>query len=794
MHFASIGGRPLPSSTTADVPFRVRLRRIGRREALLPLHWLYCRWQLIRPAWFSVFIVTLVVFAFLNPQTGDVLIAAAADNFKVFMLFAGLLVFAVTAWYCARANLYVDYKLLESYRPGPHRWSPPMEPKNAEGWRRQTPRLLGVAAPVFVGAIYLRHAWAPESSHRVDWLGVGSLILAVALYIAFVHRRRGDKDRFAELSETKLPKRTFKWLFALLGTVAILLSIVAFLPLVWPAAASAIPMRLGAPFLFLLSAAFWLAFGSFVLVYPTYRFRQAPSLVLVAVLWAALMNWSPWRADDHRVRDFADDPHLTNQFTSWAEGRPDIRSQFEDWIEKRGEAIKQASTHRPYPVFILAAEGGGIRAAYWTAAVLAELEDRMPGFACHVFAISGVSGGSVGAAVYAGLIADKIDRGNLDCSSLWFKPPAEPQRNDFSWLLSRATRVLEQDFLAPTLAGMLYPDLVQRFLPASWLPDRATYLESAWETAFDLRRESTAGDNSDAGAARDAAYNWMSAPFHELWRSEGGATLIPSLFLNATQVETGKRVIVSNLRLEGEGSSFGDAIDAFAPDKETREVPIRAPIRLSTAAGLSARFIYLSPPARLHNGVHVVDGGYYDNSGVLTAHDILRALDASIRANEASDCSTECKIRPVVITLVNSTFENDQTARGPQSRGWLAATFHETWAPLATVLRTRTARARHAEHDLKAELRKHVHRFGLEAGDPQADTFPLGWMLASNTLKKMRQRAGKAVCMATLLTEEGWLRRHYAWNPPAAPTGPSGPTAATAGADRWARGTRTMSC
>src|SRR5262249_28862744 len=40
----------------------------------------------------------------------------------------------------------------------------------------------------------------------------------------------------------------------------------------------------------------------------------------------------------------------------------------------------------PYPVFIIAAEGGGIYAASAAATFLAELEDCVPGFARHIFA------------------------------------------------------------------------------------------------------------------------------------------------------------------------------------------------------------------------------------------------------------------------------------------------------------------------------------------------------------------------------------------------------------------------
>ncbi|MFX7866411.1 hypothetical protein ABTK37_20655, partial [Acinetobacter baumannii] len=59
-----------------------------------------------------------------------------------------------------------------------------------------------------------------------------------------------------------------------------------------------------------------------------------------------------------------------------------------------------------FPLYVVAAEGGGIYAATHAASFLAEIQDMCPGFSHHLFAISGVSGGSVGAAVFNALTRD----------------------------------------------------------------------------------------------------------------------------------------------------------------------------------------------------------------------------------------------------------------------------------------------------------------------------------------------------------------------------------------------------
>ena len=99
----------------------------------------------------------------------------------------------------------------------------------------------------------------------------------------------------------------------------------------------------------------------------------------------------------------------TTTMCSWSIFRttpshPDMSAVFSSWVPRApGEPGK------PIPVIVAAAEGGGIRAAYWTSMVLhhlADIPDADVMFPRRLFAISSVSGGSFGAAVYAGLRRD----------------------------------------------------------------------------------------------------------------------------------------------------------------------------------------------------------------------------------------------------------------------------------------------------------------------------------------------------------------------------------------------------
>ena len=128
-------------------------------------------------------------------------------------------------------------------------------------------------------------------------------------------------------------------------------------------------------------------------------------------------------------------------------------------------------------MFIVAAKGNGIRTTYWTTSVLANLEKEYPSFACHLFAVSGVSGGSLGGAVFAAAIADRVAASDYVCDSSEHGPDDAAREQ----LVAEVQAMLEQDFLAPTLAGLLFPNATQRFFPFVFLPNRTAYLERAWE-------------------------------------------------------------------------------------------------------------------------------------------------------------------------------------------------------------------------------------------------------------------------------------------------------------------------
>jgi hypothetical protein len=155
-----------------------------------------------------------------------------------------------------------------------------------------------------------------------------------------------------------------------------------------------------------------------------------------------------------------------------------VPDAFKAWYRERADKDDYEKRQRPYPVFVVMAEGGGLYAAYHTATYLSRLQDRCPNFAQHLFAISGVSGGSLGGTVFATLAERFAQNGpsQQGCSA------GSAVSDEFE---RRAHAFLSSDFMAPVVASWLFPEFLQSFLP---FPierfDRAKGFEASIEHAW----------------------------------------------------------------------------------------------------------------------------------------------------------------------------------------------------------------------------------------------------------------------------------------------------------------------
>ena len=284
------------------------------------------------------------------------------------------------------------------------------------------------------------------------------------------------------------------------------------------------------------------------------------------------------------------------------------------------------------PVIVVAASGGGIKAAAWTARVLTGLEESNPGkFGNSVRLISAVSGGSVGTMYFvseygatdAGLTSDKSALeetvARAEASSL----------DDIAW-------------------GLVYPDFLRIFLPGIKHLDRGEALEAALTRELPNRK------------------HHLSSPLSE-WRDGVSEGTRPAVIFNATVVESGERFLIGTTDLSpAQGRT--SLRDAQLGGRD---------ISLVTAARLSATFPYVSPAARPDiegKQIHVVDGGYTDNFGMAT---LLAWLDEAL-------FTLGNPVRRVLVIEIRAS----PPASGPPPVAWHGWPF-QTYAPISAMLDVR---------------------------------------------------------------------------------------------------------
>ncbi|NSY41863.1 hypothetical protein [Agrobacterium tumefaciens] len=426
------------------------------------------------------------------------------------------------------------------------------------------------------------------------------------------------------------------------------------------------------------------------------------SVLAVSAIVASLLNLN----DNHAVR-FIDvaDPN-GNKHAAPYRPRPQLGPSFIAWLNSRPPEHVQKFNNRPYPVYVVAAQGGGIYAANLSGLFLARLYDRCPAIRHHLFAVSAVSGGSVGAGFLAGLLNQPDVLPPNDSCQLG-TGQAEPIKGPIE---RKMERLLQTDFLSPAIAGLLFPDFLQRLIPYPIDSfDRARAFEAAVEQAW----------TSVVGTSP----NPLREPFMEHWKANGSG---PMLMLNTTVVETGRQLAISPVELSGVGwSSRVGSFHSVYRIPETRDLP------LSTAMGLSARFPLIMPAGLVNTPFgtnRLVDGGYFENSGVETAMDMVGQLRESLCTSaETAECvekTTAPGVKPRLFRFhIFVLTDYDYFLGLPPRRD--ADGLNELLSPLRAMLNARDARGQLAVTRIPDSIVQHnivlSHRiYGL----------PLGWWIS----------------------------------------------------------------
>jgi hypothetical protein len=527
---------------------------------------------------------------------------------------------------------------------------------------------------------------------RGHLLWAAGILLAtmIALAItAFLWESRPSAVEGPELRDFPFNRR-FRYTFYGL-CIAILLAL-------WLAPV-ALPQTVGIlPFIALFLATIAIVASLLTAVFDRFRIPALAVLLGLAILFSGF-DWN----DNHELVLLS---HQTKESRKRAEAVPyrSLNKELARWYAARADKRYYADKGKPYYVYVVAAEGGGLYAAYRAANFLASMQDTCPTFAQHVFAGVGVSGGSLGLATFSALISE-FGVGDLPGANRAWQPCAATTAaggairpvGDYE---RRADQFLSQDFLSPLASAFMFPDLLQRFIPVPvGSLDRARPFEESLKAAWARMLR--------AHPDQKQSTNRFAESLYDLWRVDQAA---PALLLTATDVQFGTRVLFrpfehrpqDNIPLELQ-TELG--FDELVYNLNLCDISPS----LATAVGVSARFPVITPAASLtrnaspcpkddarddskmrgnrpggRHKVRMADGGYFENTGVETAHELLTGL----RKIAESDPNLRGKLefRLLVLSIAGDYFQDLRGLDRP------LAGFNEVYSPVQTLLSTRQAR------------------------------------------------------------------------------------------------------
>jgi hypothetical protein len=584
----------------------------------------------------------------------------------------------------------------------------PDEPPTFDERELSAVRLAGTIAglaAITVGGLSLIRAyvplvivprWSTLARPGPVWLflliGAGAVVAPWLIAMLVIHRvaarrcRTLDKVKTSELRTYRQPTVPVgSWV--LLGSAMAVFVVLGVFPQVaaWVGLAGTATLALGSMAGMLAGVALLIQDRPTAEIFRVVGMKRSP-LVTMLALSLVLVNLFGGRGTIHQV-----DPG--SPATSPSETRLTMADSFDAWLHTPQPCSVKVGGRDVRPMLLIAAEGGGIRAAYWTVRGLQAIADKTCGEYSTLFS-AGASGGSVGLTVarFSGTPTQPNTAGAVAA----VKKMAEPGT------LSRAA---DGTFVRDIVYGASGVP-VQRYGepdPYTW-KDRARLIEDGW------------GD-AEAGGDVDWGDLDFLTPSDQLGPSTG------QLILNSTDVKNACRVWVSQVspglpvtqagdpsfdperscdKTPGPGARTIDLFTAYGPF-----VPGADPkaclgrIRSATAALLTARFPYVTPsgvvgpcPAiRPVDGkalpywprTQLVDGGYIENSGIATITDLSDDWLSLVRDHNAAALAASGSKEPLVVPIVVFLANGDRRVVQPAID---SSPVSELAVPVLTYLRS----------------------------------------------------------------------------------------------------------
>lgn len=417
--------------------------------------------------------------------------------------------------------------------------------------------------------------------------------------------------------------------------------------------------------------------------------------------------------------------------------RADMETFFLKWaydrFERDGLAAQDSAVF-----YLVAAEGGGSRSGAWTSSVLTELDARSQGrFRRNCFAISSVSGGTVGAAVTLALWDNVIRDSKFKeaAADSLYKCALEDKGRCYRTDAAYIQRIFGRNYISTAIAGIFFYDFWQS-VPLINLFYTSNYSRTDRHQDEENDAVSKALSGMLGNKENDYKTYFKHTSFLRLYYSQSereplprASVDLPLFFPNTTRVEDGRRGILSAVQMPAgdttyELNPFVSAVDVIG--LAARENRFRS-ISLSEAAGLSQLFPYVNSNVNVSdNAGRFMDGGAYENMGLTTMYEIRRYLSGicsdncnprdpqklkkTIQANDSTltvfnNYLSRIQFKMVLIYNVDDHL-HEESLEKKASRQWLD--------PVTTLLKTPfSGHTDHIYHKVKREFKSDIIEFAL---------------------------------------------------------------------------------
>ena len=263
------------------------------------------------------------------------------------------------------------------------------------------------------------------------------------------------------------------------------------------------------------------------------------------------------------------------QFSKWLLNRPNL-----DWFKKKS---------KPYPVFMISASGGGIYAAGQSFNFLNAVQSECSVFLQHVFAISVVSGGAFGVLPF---LEEKRTPKSVDSSCR--EMPLVP------------SNIISKDHLSYVVAGYVFGNVPNHF--------------------FGILNSKTSVHALEQSFKEELGPTISKLNVLDSWNYREN---IPAIIFNVTKGGDSQPKTISPLVTTRDSFSKRQFSSILLNHGE-----IDRDINIVTAASLSARFPFLTPPGEFKPSedevVFLFDGGYFDNSGLSALRNVYKDIKSYV--------------------------------------------------------------------------------------------------------------------------------------------------------------------